>query len=181
MAFNIEAFKNQGLQFGGARSSLFAATIVNPFAEVANAKIPFQCTSAEIPASTLANLVVPYFGREVKVAGNRTYADWTPTIINDEDFVVRNAMETWIHRINSPVSNLRDVSATLQSGYKTTATVTQFSKVGAPLREYKFIGIFPTDVSSIAVDWSTDAIENFTVTFAYDYWTVSGLTGTGGT
>ena len=127
---------------------------------------------AQIPAATVASIDVPYFGRQVKVAGNRTFADWTPTILNDEDFRVRNAMEQWSNKINSFQSNLRE-GTNLLGEYRTLANVTQFSKTGAKLRTYRFVNIFPTEVSTIDLSWETDAIETFTVNFVYDYWEVT--------
>lgn len=173
MAFNINEFKSQ-LVGGGARASLFQVQILNPVDATADFKVPFMCKSAAIPASNLGNFNVPYFGRQVKYAGDRTFEDWTVTIINDEDFLVRNAMEAWSNSINSHDSNTR----ALPSDYKSNGIITQYSKNGDPLRTYVFEGMYPVTVSDIAMSWETnDAIEEFTVTFAYDFWRVEGATG----
>jgi hypothetical protein len=117
---------------------------------------------------------VPYFGRQVKYAGGRTFADWTVTVINDEDFAIRNSMEEWMNFINSHDSNSRG----LPQQYKSTGQVTQYSKDGSPLRTYVFEGMFPISVDGIQLDWSqTDSIEEFGVTFQYDLWRVEGNTG----
>lgn len=173
MAFSVTQFAAQGLPFGGARPSLFEVDIQTPAGvdDVADV-MRFVVQGAQIPAATVASIDVPYFGRQVKVAGNRTFADWTPTILNDEDFRVRNAMEQWSNKINSFQSNLRE-GTNLLGEYRTLANVTQFSKTGAKLRTYRFVNIFPTEVSTIDLSWETDAIETFTVNFVYDYWEVT--------
>jgi hypothetical protein len=115
------------------------------------------------------------------MAGDRTFEPWQVTVINDEDFLVRNAIEEWSNKINKFRANMRDFSASSPLLYKTTAEVTQFSKTGVPVRYYKFQGIYPEAISSIDLDWNaTDSIEEFQVTFQYDWWEVSGPTGNAG-
>ena len=181
MAFNVNEIRSQ-LTLGGARNSLFQVTIQNPANGVADIKVPFMVKAASIPASTLGMIEVPYFGRKIKLAGDRTFADWTVTIINDEDFLIRNAMEQWSNQIQSYQTNLRQFGSAAPSAYKAQAQVTQFSKTGVPIRTYTFNGLFPTEIGNIEMDWnSTDAIEEFTVTFQYDWWEVTGgVTGNGG-
>ena len=170
MAFNITDFQGQ-LTFGGARANLFQVTIDNPVDNGTFLKSSFMVKAAQIPAATLGIAPVSYFGREVKLAGNRTFEDWTVTILNDEDFLVRDGMERWSNAINGLQSNLRSFSLATAAQYKRSATVTQFSKTGVPIRSYQFVGIFPTSVGAIDLDWSTnDAVETFPVTFSYDYW-----------
>lgn len=173
MAFNINEFKAE-LVGGGARPTLFQCQITNPINNAADIKIPFMVRAAQLPESTVGQYVVPYFGRQVKYAGDRTFAPWTVTVINDEDFAIRNAMEEWMNFINSHDSNSRG----LPQQYKSNAQITQFSKDGSPLRTYVFEGMFPTSIDGIAMDWSqTDSIEEFSITFEYDLWKVEGNTG----
>ena len=180
MALNINEIRSQ-LVLGGARPALFQVIFNNPVNAAGDVKVPFMCKAAQIPASTVGTIEVPYFGRKIKIAGDRTFAEWTVTIVNDEDFLIRNSMEEWMQSINSHLGNIRKFGAASPSLCKESADVTQFSKTGVPIREYKFNGIFPTEVSTIDLDWnSTDAIEEFTVTFQYDYWEVSGATGNAG-
>lgn len=181
MAFNVNEIRSQ-LTLGGARGSLFQVTFTNPANSVADIKVPFMVRSAQLPASDLGVIEVPYFGRKIKLAGDRTFGDWTVTVINDEDFLIRNAMEEWSNRINSLQTNLRSFGSASPLLYKSTAEVTQFSKTGVPIRTYKFNGIFPSSVSSIDLNWSdTDSIEEFQLTFQYDWWEVSGgVTGQAG-
>jgi len=181
MAFNINEIRSQ-LTLGGARQSLFQVQIQNPANSVADIKVPFMVRTAQIPSSDLGVIEVPYFGRRIKLAGDRVFGDWTVTVINDEDFLIRNAMEEWSNKINTLQGNLRAFSAASPLLYKANAQVTQFSKTGVPIRTYTFNGIYPSSVSTIDLDWaSTDQIEEFAVTFQYDYWEVTGgITGNGG-
>ena len=130
-----------------------------------------------MPASTIQPINVPYFGRQLKLAGDRTFEAWSVTVINDEDFLIRNAMEEWSNKINRLQRNVREINK-----YKSQAQVTQFGKDGTKLRVYEFNGIFPTNISSIDLGWDADnQYETFQVTFEYDYWTVAGgVTGNAG-
>ena len=181
MAFNIEEIRSQ-LTLGGARPSLFQVTITNPVNSAADIKVPFLVRASSVPASNLGTVQVPYFGRTIKLAGTRTYSAWGVTVINDEDFLIRNAMEQWSHAINSARGNLRALGSASPLLYKATAEVTQFSKTGIPVRTYRLNGIFPTAVEGMALDWSQgDQIQEFNVSFEYDYWEVSGgVTGNAG-
>ena len=178
MAFNVDTFKSN-FSDGGARPNLFSVMITAP----AGIEIPdggqFEVKAAQIPSATIAQIDVPYFGRQIRVAGNRTFEPWTVTIFNKESFAIRNAMESWMQKINSHVGN--DLTLTNQ-GYKAEAIVQHFGK-NAPtaIAEYRFMGLFPTEISTIELGWDTnDSIEEFTVTFAYDYWEHAGVIGSGG-
>lgn len=181
MAFNINDIRSQ-LVGGGARPTLFDVQITNPANGLGDLKVPFMCKAAALPASNLGTIEVGYFGRKIKMAGDRTFDEWTVTIINDEDFLIRNAMEEWMQAINTHQQNSTGLGTSSPSAYKSQATVQQYGKDGSILRTYNFNGIFPTNVSEIAMDWDTnDAIEEFTVTFQYDWWNVSGgITGNAG-
>jgi hypothetical protein len=163
MPFNISEFTST-FTGDGARPNLFEVQI-NRLGPNFN----FLCKAAQLPGSTVGLVEVPYFGRNVKYAGNRTFADWTVTILNDEDFAIRNALELLMQDINSHEENL---AAVLADGYQFDALVTQYSKVGAPIKEYTFRGMFPIDISPIELDWgANDTVEEYQVTFAYQYWT----------
>lgn len=181
MAFNINQFSAAGLPLGGARPSLFQVIVDTPNG-VPNvgARIAFTCNASQIPSSDLSVINIPYFGRQLKVAGTRTFPNWTATILNDEDFQVRQAMETWSNLINRHQANLRSAALAASADYRTTATVTQYSKVGVPVRTYRFVNIFPQTIGTIDLSWdNADAVESFTVDFAYDYWDVVAPTTTG--
>jgi hypothetical protein len=173
MSFNINEFKSQ-LTGGGARPTLFQVQILNPVNPEADFKVPFLVKAAGIPASTVGSYTVPYFGREVKYAGDRVFEDWNITVINDEDFSIRNSMEAWSNAINTHDSNQR----ALPKDYKSNAIITQFGKDGKALRSYVFEGLFPISISQIDVGWeNVNTIEEFTVSFQYDLWRVEGNTG----
>ncbi len=173
MAFNVNEFRSQMIG-DGARPNLFEVSMPFPvFSAPGNAqtKLTYMCKTAQIPGSTLGVVPVQYFGRELKFVGNRTFTDWTITIINDEDFVIRNAFERWMAGINSHNLNVRNPAALAPLGYSVDGDVTQFGKNGNTLKKYKFIGLFPTDLTPIDVDWgSNDTIEEFTVTLAVQWW-----------
>jgi hypothetical protein len=181
MPFNVTEFASAGLPFGGARPSLFSVTVDTPAGVPAiGERMSFTCRAAQIPASILSVIPQRYFGREVKMAGTRTFEPWTVTVLNDEDFVIRQAMEQWSNAINAHQANLRDGGLSTLASYRTTATVSQYNKTGGVVRTYEFINIFPTNVSAIDLDWdNADAIEIFTVEFQYDYWQTVAPTTTG--
>lgn len=172
--FAINELRAQ-LTGGGARPTLFKVFITNPILPAADFKTPFMAKAASLPAFTEGVIEVPWMGRKWKQGGDRTFEDWTITVINDEDFAVRNAMEAWSNAINSSESNTR----AYPNEYKSQAQIVQYSKDGRELRTYTFHGIFPSNISAIETSWeTTDTLEEFTVTFAYDYWTVTGgITG----
>lgn len=182
--FNVAEFKS-ALQYGGARNTLFSIQLIPPpgLARLASqlVKVPLMARAGSIPESNLGLIPVPYFGRTVKIAGDRTFQPWEVTIINDEDFALRNALEDWSNSINQMRGNVRLVDAANLS-YKANATVTQYSKTGDTLRTYQFEGLYPATVQGIDLAWNqTDTLEEFRVTFEYDEWTVKpGATGTPG-
>ena len=170
--FNINEFRSQ-LTGGGARQSLFQVQITNPINPIADFKATFMIKAASLPAFTVGQYEVPFMGRKIKYGGDRTFEEWTVTVINDEDFLVRNAMEQWNNAINTSVSNRRALPQT----YKSIAQVTQLGKDGTPLAVYTFDGIFPISIGAIDLSWETvDTIEDFPITFAYDYWEKTGGT-----
>ena len=174
MAFNVAEFRSQMIG-DGARPNLFSVTLTFPTivnnASAAGQKVTFMAKAAQLPGSTVGTVPVYYFGRELKFPGNRTFPDWTINIINDEDFTIRNAMENWLNTINSHAGNKRDGAAINPSSYSVDALVTQYGKTGDVLKTYKFVGMFPQDVAPIDLDWgSNDAIEEYAVTFAYQWW-----------
>lgn len=174
MAFNVTEFKTR-MPLGGARTSLFEVQLNNPPGGLGGAlddRSKFLCRAAQIPAASVGNIPVQYFGRAVNFAGNRTFAPWTVTILNDEDFGVRNSLEEWSSKINGLANNVRDLTFATPFAYKADLTVTQYSKTGVALRTYTFSGAYPTEVAAIGLDWGGEAIQEFDVTFTYDYWTV---------
>jgi hypothetical protein len=174
MAFNVAEFR-ANMVGDGARPNLFQVSLTFPTlvanGVAASQKATFMAKAAQLPGSTVGMVSVPYFGRELKFAGNRTFPDWTITVINDEDFTIRNTMESWMNSINSHAGNVRDAGASNPSSYSVDAEVIQYGKTGNELKRYTFVGVFPVDMAPIDLDWgSNDTIEEFSVTFAYQYW-----------
>lgn len=183
---NINRFRAEGLVLGGARPTNFTVTLTFP--DLVNvpglpAKVQLLARASKLPESVIQEVPVPYFGRNIKVAGNRQFDDWEVTFMNDEDFLIRNAFEAWHNGINTMVSNRLDsrmanISPALGNSYKTTAIVTQMSKEGpyqidgdGAIKSYTFEGIFPTMVSDIPLDFdATNQIEQFSVRLAYDWY-----------
>ena len=177
---------------GGARSNLFEVTIEYPDllglptdSDGPKAVGEFLIKAAEIPASNLGNIPVPFRGRVLPIAGDRTFDPWTVTIINDTDFKIRDAMEKWSNFIN----DLQTTQGTINpEDYQTSAFVKQLSREGDVnpgaidvLREYRFEGIYPNTVSSIALDYgATDQVEEFQVTFNYLFYSVPSGSTVGG-
>jgi hypothetical protein len=177
MAFNVNSFRS-AMTGDGARPNLFQCVIFPPSGiqdgittAVAN-DFQFKARAAQLPGSTVNQVPVMYFGRELKFAGNRIFQDWTVTVINDEDFSIRNGLEIWMNALNSHVGNTRRSTAIDPLSYTSEGLVTQFSKDGfTPLKSYRFVGMFPVDISPIELDWgANDQIEEFAVTFAYQWW-----------
>ena len=174
MAFNVAEFRANMIG-DGARPNLFQVTLNFPtIAEngvAAGQKATFMAKSAQLPGSTIGTVPVYYFGRELKFAGNRSFTDWTLQIINDEDFTIRRALESWMNGINSHGGNVRNTGAASPTGYTVDAEVTQYGKTGDTLKNYKFVGMYPLDLAPIDLDWSSnDTIEEYGVTFAYQWW-----------
>ena len=180
---------------GGARSNLFEVTIEYPDllglptdSDGPKATGEFLIKAAEIPASNLGNIPVPFRGRVLPVAGDRTFDPWTVTVINDTNFKIRDAMEKWSNFINDLQTTQGSINP---EEYQTAAFVKQLSREGEAnpgpidiLREYRFEGIYPNVVSSIPLDYgATDQIEEFQVTFNYLFYSVpsgSTVTSAGG-
>ena len=182
MAHSIQDFKS-ALRGGGARPNLFEVTIPAPPTGVdLTANFPILCKTAALPASNIASIDVPFRGRIFKVAGDRTFDTWTITIINDQEFQIRNAFETWMQSIGQYGDGS---GATDPASYMVDAFVKQFRRgvsntgtgiaVGSGLEvaaTYKFYSIFPTNISAIDLSYDTaDSIEEFTVEFQVQYWT----------
>ena len=182
MAFSVTEFKSN-LRQGGARPSLFKVDFLYPSGiTTPSTRAEFLVKATTIPASTIGSYDVFYHGKAIHVAGDRTFDTWETTIINDEDFGIRNALESWMAAISDHSLNTRDKSVFATSGdqaegdsakYKSTLQVQQLSKAGEDLRTYIFKGAWPSALSTINLDWSSSEIEEFTCTWMYDSWFVS--------
>jgi len=188
MAHTIQDFKST-LIGGGARPNLFEVVLTGEFPGAGEAgyeaeNFSILCKAAQLPASNIASIDVPFRGRVFKVAGDRTFDTWTVTVINDTDFRIRTAMENWMQTIGQYADGS---GATDPADYQVDATVKQFTRAASALgnvegaglevaKQYKFYSIFPTNISAIDLSYdSSDTIEEFTVEFQVQYW--SPLTG----
>ena len=182
---SISDFKS-ALIGGGARPNLFEVELTTlPGGVTWDAdNFRYMCKAASLPASTIANIDVPFRGRIFKVAGDRTIDVWSVTVINDEDFKLRNAFEEWMNAIAKLDNNL---GATQPESYMTNAKVYQLGRgstksstsntgdANVVLKEYEMIDIFPTSVSAIDLSYDTgDTIEEFTVEFQVQSFSLAG-------
>ena len=187
----ISDFKSR-LAGGGARPNLFEVELAFPSAvgidgEVL-AKSRFLVKAEALPASTVAPIEVPFRGRILKIAGDRTFETWTITVINDTDFSIRSSFEKWMNIINK-MENATGLQ--MPERYQKDAVVHQLDRDGSVLRSYKMKDIWPTNVSTIDLNYETvDTVEDFTVEMQVHWWeatkgtakleTVAGGTSTGG-
>lgn len=179
-ALNINNMRSQ-LRFGGARNTLFQITINNPVSGKADQKLPFMAQASSLPGWTLGNIAVPFMGRKINVPGDREFRPWSIEVINDEDFALRDAFETWNNKIQTVEGNIRDLPSAESIHYTTDAIITQLSKNGVALRSYEFKNLWPMEIGEIQMGWSqVDTIEVFPVTFMYDSYKVRGVTGNAG-
>ena len=159
---------------GGARPNRYEVIMTFPQkvnSSYAPTKLGFTCKATSIPGSTMEAVTVPYMGREVKVAGDRTWEDWTVTIINDVDFIVRDTFEKWMDRINGHESNIAIKGWQNPSNYYSTATVAQTDREGNIVKTYEVDQLFPTTIGSIELGYeNNNSIEEFEVTFAFNWW-----------
>ena len=173
---NINDFKAK-LAGGGARANQFKVTMPFPgYAQVGGEieDLAFLCTATSIPAMTIGQVVVPFRGRQIKIAGDRTFATWSVTVLNDTNFKLRNAFERWQNGIN----NMTDGEGlTNPVDYQVDVFVDQLDRNGNTLKSYTLRGAFPTEIASIPLNYETnDAIEDFDVTFQYQYFETNTTT-----
>ena len=189
----IDSFKSK-LVGGGARPNLFEVMLTFPQGvngpideKELDLKTRFMVKAANLPASNITPIDIPFRGRNLKIAGDRTFDVWTVTVINDTDFAIRNAMERWMNGMN----NLQNATGeTNPTDYQTDAYVMQLGRGGKPdntgagklqgpnfgddvpvLKQYKFHGIFPTNISAIELSYDQpDTIEEFTVDLQVQWW-----------
>ena len=166
----ISNFKSK-LTGGGARANLFE--VVLTFPDVAQPdsavldKARFLVKGANLPASNVAQIEVPFRGRVLKIAGDRTFDSWTVTAINDTDFAIRSAFERWANTINRLSDN---TGLTNPADYQSDAYVYQLDRDGSTLRSYRFYDTFPTQVGPIELSYDAQGIQEFTVELQVQYW-----------
>ena len=173
---NINDFKAK-LAGGGARANQFKVTMPFPgYAQVGGEieDLAFLCTTAQIPAMNVGLVNVPFRGRQIKIAGDRTFADWSITVLNDTNFKLRNAFERWQNGINNMTDN-EGLSNPVD--YQVDAFIDQLDRNGNTLKSYTLRGAFPTEVAAIDLNFGTnDEVETFGVTFQYQYFETNTTT-----
>ena len=174
----ISNFKSK-LTGGGARANLFE--VVLTFPDVAQPdsavldKARFLVKGANLPASNVAQIEVPFRGRVLKIAGDRTFDSWTVTVINDTDFAIRSAFERWSNTINRLSDN---TGLTNPADYQSDAYVYQLDRDGSTLRSYRFYDTFPTQVGQVELSYDSTGIQEFTVELQVQYWEAIKGSGT---
>src|SRR6056300_781840 len=173
---NINDFKAK-LAGGGARANQFKVTMPFPgYAQVGGQieDLAFLCRGAALPPSVLGLVEIPFRGRNIKIAGDRTVDSWTITVLNDTNFKLRNAFERWSNGINNMTDN---EGLTNPADYQVDAFVDQLDRNGATIKSYTLRGVFPTTIAPIELTYDeATAIEEFPVTFAYQYFETNTTT-----
>ena len=166
---SINDFKSK-LRGGGARANQFRVTMPFPgYAAVGGEteNMSFLCTSTSLPGMTVTEVAVPFRGRELYVAGDRTFATWTTTILNDTNFLIRNAYERWLNGINNMSDN---EGLTNPVDYQTDCFVDHLDRNGNTIKSYTLRGLMPIGISAIDLNYDEQtAVEEFTVEFRYQY------------
>ena len=188
----IDKFKSR-LTGGIARPNLFEVVLAFPDGTVdasvsdIDPKTRFLVKAAALPASNIAPISVPFRGRQLKIAGDRTFDEWTITVINASDFAIRGSFERWMNSMSKVSDNAGNINP---EDYTKDAYVYQLGRAGVDagsqssqanmpiLRTYKFYSVFPTNVSQIDLSYdSSDAVEEFTVTLQVQWWEADGQGG----
>lgn len=168
----IEDFKSK-LTGGGARPNLFRVTLAWPGASgYDQEKTSFLIKGATLPSSIIGTIPLKFRGRELKIAGDRTFETWTITIINDNDMTIRNAFESWMNLINAHSANVSAYTGANALQYGAQMQVEQLDRAENVTKQYTFVDAYPINIAAIDLNYdTTDAIEEFTVEMNYQYWT----------
>jgi hypothetical protein len=173
---NISDFKAK-LAGGGARSNQFKVTMPFPgYASVGGEieDLAFLCRATSIPSMEIANINVPFRGRAIKIAGDRTIPSWSVTVYNDTNFRLRNAFERWQNGINNMSDN---EGLTNPVDYQVDAFLDHLDRNGNTIKSYTLRGVYPTEIGSIGLDYDEAGnIEQFEVTLQYQFFDTNTTT-----
>ena len=173
MAFSIDTFTAK-LKAGGALASLFEAelTLSKGTEDVAGvADFKFLCKATELPGDVIDVTEIKYMGRGINIPQNRAATQWVTTVYNDEGMEIRNNIESWMEQLNSHKSNVRASAMIAIQSYTGTLKVKTFAKAGSTItKSYEFIDAWPSTIAPIPVDWDTNDIQTYDVTWEYSYW-----------
>jgi len=166
---NINEFKSR-LQGGGARANQFKVTLSFPgYAEVGGetSDLSYLCTATSIPGQTLGTVAVPFRGRVLNLVGDRTFAPWSVTVLNDTNFKIYRAFERWMNGMNNMTDN---EGLTNPTDYQVDGFIDHLDRDGATLKTYILRGAFPTTLDDITLSaGDNDTVETFTCAFVYQY------------
>ena len=172
----ISDFKAQ-LKQGGARSNQFTVELSFPAVAGANGAAyasSFLCNATSLPAVTIENIPLAYRGRPVNFAGERSFAPWNVTIINDGDFLIRNAFERW----SNAIANFDATEGIVNPEfYQVDLRVIQLDRNGGFLKSYKFYDAYPTDLGTMGLAYDNPQIQTFDVTFQYNWYRPEDVNG----
>jgi hypothetical protein len=166
---NINEFKSR-LRGGGARANQFKVTLPFPgYASVGGetSDLAFLCSATALPGQTVGQVAIPFRGRVLNIAGDRTFEPWTITVLNDTDFKLYRAFERWMNGINNMTDNEGIANP---ADYQVDGFIDHLDRNGSTLKSYTYRGLFPTALGNIDLNYATnDAIEEFSVTFNFQY------------
>ena len=166
---NINEFKSR-LRGGGARANQFKVTLPFPgYASVGGetSDLAFLCSATALPGQTVGQVAIPFRGRVLNIAGDRTFEPWTITVLNDTDFKLYRAFERWMNGINNMTDNEGIANP---ADYQVDGFIDQLDRNGSTLKSYTYRGLFPTTLASIPLNYAdNDKIEEFDVTFQFQY------------
>ena len=166
---NINEFKSR-LRGGGARANQFKVTLPFPgYASVGGetSDLAFLCSATALPGQTVGQVAIPFRGRILNIAGDRTFEPWTITVLNDTDFKLYRAFERWMNGINNMTDNEGIANP---ADYQVDGFVDQLDRNGNTLKSYTYRGLYPEVLANIPLNYATnDTIESFDVTFRYQY------------
>jgi hypothetical protein len=138
--------------------------------------LQFFCKATSLPASTIGEIPVPYLGRVIKVPGDRTFDDWSVTVLNTENMTLRRTFEDWNNALNEREGNIATVAggSVFAAIRQYEATVNQLDRKGNVVRSYRLFNMFPKEVSNVELGYDqVDVVSEFTVTFAYSHFTTT--------
>ena len=172
----IDDFK-ANLIGGGARANQYRVTITPPTGIATGMDVrrtSFLVTASNLPAQTLGEIAIPFRGRSIYIAGDRTFEEtWTTTFLNDTDFMIRNSMERWSNGINDLAAG---TGVTAPLAYQTDLEVEHLDRDDTILKSYIFRNSWPTTIAAIELTSdAADAIEEFEVTWRYQHFEASGV------
>lgn len=172
--FRVDDFKSK-LVGGGARPNLFRATINFPSYAGGDSELTsFMCKAAQLPSSVIAQIDVPFRGRQLKIAGDRTFENWNITVIQESTMEVRNSFERWLNGINEHVNGTGLVNPV---DYQADMLVEQLDRNDNVIKAVNIRGAFPVNLGAVELSYeTTDALAEYTIEWAYQYWESAGVT-----